>query len=129
MCVCVSLSLSLSPSPKSNPETSSRPCAAFNRCASPRIYSSFARFASFSCLQLLHLSQRYHWEGKVEDDAEEMLVIKSHAGLLEQLTRTVQRVHPYDEPEVPPLPQPQRPQRPQHPTPAPPPQQPLPQPQ
>lgn len=29
-----------------------------------------------------------------------MLIIKSHAGVLEQLTRTVQRMHPYDEPEV-----------------------------
>lgn len=30
-------------------------------------------------------------------------MIKSHSGLLEQLTRTVQRLHPYDEPEVPPV--------------------------
>lgn len=42
----------------------------------------------------------YHWEGKVEESQEELLVIKTRTSLIEELTKHVQANHPYDECEV-----------------------------
>eukprot|EP00887_Chlorella_sp_A99_P003020 scaffold9.g3020.t1 len=42
----------------------------------------------------------YSWEGKVNEDPEELLVIKSRAVLVPQLTARVKQIHPYDECEV-----------------------------
>lgn len=42
----------------------------------------------------------YTWEGKVQDDAEEILVIKTSRTRLEDLSRRIQELHPYDVPEI-----------------------------
>ena len=42
----------------------------------------------------------YSWQGKIEDEAELLLIIKTRAGLVEKLSRRVAELHPYDEPEV-----------------------------
>lgn len=42
----------------------------------------------------------YSWQGRIEDDPELLLVIKTRAGLVENLTRRVAQLHPYDQPEV-----------------------------
>ena len=42
----------------------------------------------------------YWWDGKVNSDPELLLMIKSRAGHLSELTEKVISVHPYDVPEV-----------------------------
>ena len=42
----------------------------------------------------------YEWEGKVEEEAESLLIIKSTTDALPKLTDWVKTNHPYDVPEV-----------------------------
>ncbi|KAH0883144.1 hypothetical protein HID58_059240 [Brassica napus] len=42
----------------------------------------------------------YEWEGKVQSDSEELLIIKTRQSLLESLTEHVNANHEYDVPEV-----------------------------
>lgn len=38
----------------------------------------------------------YRWEGKVEDDEESLLIVKTTAGALPTLIEAVKAIHPYD---------------------------------
>ncbi|XP_027355586.1 protein CutA 1, chloroplastic isoform X2 [Abrus precatorius] len=42
----------------------------------------------------------YQWEGKIQTDSEELLIIKTRQSLLEPLTEHVKANHEYDVPEV-----------------------------
>ena len=42
----------------------------------------------------------YRWEGKICDDAEALLVIKTRAGLFERLRARGTELHRYDVPEI-----------------------------
>lgn len=42
----------------------------------------------------------YRWEGKVQDDAEALLVLKTTRARLEELRERVLALHPYEVPEV-----------------------------
>ena len=54
-----------------------------------------------ACVNLLPgVRSLYRWEGRVEDDAEVLGVLKSASDRLESLTRRVVELHPYDTPEV-----------------------------
>ncbi|KAK9797724.1 hypothetical protein WJX73_000059 [Symbiochloris irregularis] len=46
------------------------------------------------------LQSIYMWEGKVNDDAELLLMIKTGTQIVERLTEYVKANHPYDECEV-----------------------------
>lgn len=54
-----------------------------------------------ACVNVVpRLRSIYRWEGRVQDDAEAMLVIKTRAGLFEALRERVVALHPYTCPEV-----------------------------
>lgn len=42
----------------------------------------------------------YSWEGRVEDEPEALMVVKSREGLFEKLSEKVRELHPYSVPEV-----------------------------
>jgi len=42
----------------------------------------------------------YRWGGKIEDDSEELLIVKTRAVLFDTLCRRVKSVHSYDVPEI-----------------------------
>jgi periplasmic divalent cation tolerance protein len=42
----------------------------------------------------------YHWKGKVEEDAEYLLLIKSNRELYERLEAELRRIHSYEVPEI-----------------------------
>ena len=47
------------------------------------------------------IHSRYIWEGKISNDDELLLIVKSRVELFEkQLVPAVQAVHPYDVPEI-----------------------------
>ena len=54
-----------------------------------------------ACVNLLpRVRSLYRWEGKVEDAAETLLLIKTRAALLDALTAEVRRLHSYELPEI-----------------------------
>lgn len=47
------------------------------------------------------LTSIYRWEGKIQEDAEVLMLIKTTSGLFEnQLVPCIQELHPYDVPEI-----------------------------
>ncbi|MCY1002427.1 divalent-cation tolerance protein CutA [Myxococcus sp. MISCRS1] len=42
----------------------------------------------------------YRWEGKVQDDAEALILFKTRASLFDALRSRIVELHPYDVPEV-----------------------------
>ena len=54
-----------------------------------------------ACVNLVPgLESVYRWEGRVQRDAEELLLIKSRAALVPRLAARVRELHPYEECEV-----------------------------
>lgn len=54
-----------------------------------------------ACVNLLPgLRSFYWWEGEIQDDAEALLVVKTDEGRLAELTRRIEKRHPYECPEV-----------------------------
>lgn len=54
-----------------------------------------------ACANLLpQVRSLYRWEGRVEDDPEVLLVLKTGRERVEALTERVRELHPYDVPEV-----------------------------
>ncbi len=54
-----------------------------------------------ACVNILPgLKSVYRWKGKVENAAELLLLIKTRRGLFEQLSAELERIHPYEVPEV-----------------------------
>ncbi len=42
----------------------------------------------------------YSWKGKIENDKEILMIMKSRTDLLEEITSEVKKNHPYEVPEV-----------------------------
>lgn len=42
----------------------------------------------------------YRWQGKIENDTEFLLIIKTARGLVDQLRQELEKLHPYDLPEL-----------------------------
>jgi len=54
-----------------------------------------------ACVNILPgVTSVYRWQGAVNSDTEELLIVKSTAQHLPELTQAVLRMHPYDTPEV-----------------------------
>jgi periplasmic divalent cation tolerance protein len=45
------------------------------------------------------LTSVYRWKGDVQEDSEELLILKTSARLVPKVLETVSREHPYDVPE------------------------------
>ena len=46
------------------------------------------------------LTSIYRWEGKIRQEAEVLLIIKTHRSRLQALIRRVTALHPYSTPEI-----------------------------
>ena len=54
-----------------------------------------------ACVNILPKARSiYRWEGKIEDSAEWLLVIKSRRDLFAPLRAEIQKLHTYDLPEI-----------------------------
>ncbi len=53
-----------------------------------------------ACVNVAPVESLYWWRGKVEDDSEDLLVIKTRADLLDELARRLREIHPYQVPEM-----------------------------
>jgi len=46
------------------------------------------------------VSSLYWWQGKIEKDKENLLVVKTKADLFKKLVKRVKEIHPYTVPEI-----------------------------
>ena len=53
-----------------------------------------------ACVQVSPCRSTYYWQGKIEQDNELKLVIKSHRKLYPELEKIILDNHPYDVPEI-----------------------------
>lgn len=54
-----------------------------------------------ACVNILgSIHSVYWWEGQVQNDPEVLMIVKTDADHLEELTGAILELHPYDTPEV-----------------------------
>ena len=54
-----------------------------------------------ACVNIIpQITSIYEWEGKINEDSELLLMIKTQTHLFEDLSKFVKENHPYDVPEV-----------------------------
>lgn len=53
-----------------------------------------------ACVNLLPVTSRYRWKGKVRSDREIMLIIKTNARCFAKLKRKILALHDYELPEI-----------------------------
>jgi len=67
----------------------------------PELATQLVQLRLAACVNIIGgLRSIYTWEGKVCDDAEALMVIKTRGVLFEALRDKVVQLHPYDVPEV-----------------------------
>ncbi|GJN20449.1 hypothetical protein PR202_gb07828 [Eleusine coracana subsp. coracana] len=72
-----------------------------NKEAGKKLAGSIISEKLAACVNILPgIESVYWWEGKVQSDAEELLIIKTRESLLDALTEHVKANHEYDVPEV-----------------------------
>ncbi|BAF26394.1 Os10g0378300, partial [Oryza sativa Japonica Group] len=72
-----------------------------NKEAGKRLAGSIISEKLAACVNIVPgIESVYWWEGKVQTDAEELLIIKTRESLLDALTEHVKANHEYDVPEV-----------------------------
>lgn len=57
-----------------------------------------ARLAA--CVQISEITSQYRWEGKIAEDSEYLLVMKTMGGAFDSLAKAVRENHTYEEPEI-----------------------------
>lgn len=54
-----------------------------------------------ACVNIVNnIRSIYSWQGKIEDDSEVLMVVKTRAELFSALSDRVKELHPYDVPEI-----------------------------
>ena len=54
-----------------------------------------------ACVSIVpQLRSIYRWEGEIEDDPEQLLIIKTTRVMFEALSTAIREVHPYSVPEI-----------------------------
>lgn len=54
-----------------------------------------------ACVNIVkNIRSIYSWQGKVEDDSEVLMIVKTRKALFDKLSNTVINLHSYDVPEV-----------------------------
>lgn len=66
-----------------------------------RIGRVFVEEALAACVNLVPgLRSLYRWEGRVEDEGEVLMIVKTRRARLAELEARLAEVHPYDTPEL-----------------------------
>ena len=53
-----------------------------------------------ACVQMMPIRSCYMWEGKVNNDTEVLLLIKTRAALFDRVAELIKQNHSYDVPEI-----------------------------
>ena len=65
-----------------------------------RLAASLVEEKLAACVQLLPIESFYSWEGKVQNEAEFLLLIKTRTALFDTAIARIKAVHPYTVPEI-----------------------------
>lgn len=72
-----------------------------NREAGKKLANSIVKEKLAACVNIVTgIESVYQWQGEIQSDAEELLIIKTRQSLLEALTEHVKANHEYEVPEV-----------------------------
>lgn len=52
-----------------------------------------------ACVNIIPVRSIYKWKGKIEDDKENLLIIKTNVTKIDELKTTLKQIHPYEVPE------------------------------
>ncbi|XP_028744158.1 protein CutA isoform X2 [Peromyscus leucopus] len=79
--------------------------AAFVTCPNEKVAKEIARAVVekrlAACVNLIpQITSIYEWKGKIEEDSEVLMMIKTQSSLVPALTEFVRSVHPYEVAEV-----------------------------
>jgi periplasmic divalent cation tolerance protein len=53
-----------------------------------------------ACINILEVRSLFRWEGEMNDEPEDLMVIKTMAENVEDLVMRIRQLHPYDLPEI-----------------------------
>jgi len=53
-----------------------------------------------ACVNILGVGSIYRWEGKIQRDREELMIVKTDRDHLDDLMETITGAHPYEVPEI-----------------------------
>lgn len=53
-----------------------------------------------ACVNISQVRSTFWWEGEVNQEAEDLLIIKTERQKAEELSKRIEAVHPYDLPEI-----------------------------
>lgn len=72
-----------------------------NESVAARLAGALVERKLAACVNLVGgVRSVYWWDGALQDDAEVLLICKTDGERLDELTRTLTELHPYDCPEV-----------------------------
>ena len=75
--------------------------AAPNQQVAKKIAEHIVNKRLAACVNLLPgIRSIYRWQGKIEDDSEILMIIKSRRAKFEELSQSIASMHPYDTPEI-----------------------------
>jgi periplasmic divalent cation tolerance protein len=76
-------------------------CTCPDKTTAEKIARALVESQLAACVNILpNLTSVYMWKGQIETDDEYLLVIKSSAQAYSTLETTIQRLHPYELPEI-----------------------------
>ena len=76
-------------------------CSCPDRTTAQTIASTLIKQTLAACVNILpNIQSIYQWQGEIQQDDEELLIIKSRFELFEQLEQRLLELHPYELPEV-----------------------------
>lgn len=65
-----------------------------------RIADLVVRKGLAACVSILGVGSIFRWEGEIQREREEMMIMKTTGEFVESLTETISGAHPYDVPEI-----------------------------
>ncbi|HEY0266890.1 MAG TPA: divalent-cation tolerance protein CutA [Rhizomicrobium sp.] len=71
-----------------------------SRDAAARIATLLVEERLAACVQVLPIESVYRWEGKIHNEAELLLLVKTRTALFDTATARIRTVHPYSVPEI-----------------------------
>lgn len=80
------------------------PCIIITTCSNREnaetLAKSILELHLAACVQMSEIKSLYHWDGKIANDNETKLLIKTRAELYDKLEQHITQNHEYDVPEI-----------------------------
>ena len=71
-----------------------------NYKSAEKISEILLRKKLIACANILPVKSKYWWRGKIENNNEILMIMKTRAKFYQDVKREVKKLHPYDIPEI-----------------------------